>query len=337
MTKEKEQKIDDELDLAKLVSEAEKSFGCFTSLGSDPKAKLKMMSTGIEFLDNIIGGGFKRGGFHEFSGGFASGKTFIAQKAIAMEQIKEPNAIFVYIDAEHRFDPEWFKLTGVDLDKLIVQRPDNGEQAIELVIHWCKKKAAIVVIDSIASLLPSVMQETDMSSNSIGAQARMLSRGILKIVNNNPETVIIAINQLRQDIGTTYNRGILHKMPGGEAQYFYACLIVDVRRGEYKLDENKRKVGHEVNCLVTKCNYAPPFGTCSIPLIYKTGEIDIVGALVNVAIDLGLIGKKGGWYYLAGNAQPLQGLDTVTAYYKEKTEEFEALKTMIYSSPNDAV
>lgn len=326
----------EELDIKKLIAEAEKSFGCFTSLGSDPRAKVVMVSSGIEFLDGIIGGGFKKGGFHIFSGGFASGKTFIAQKAIALIQKQDPKAICVYIDAEHRFDPEWFKLSGVDLDRLIVQRPQNGEQAIDLVIFWCKKKMPVVVVDSLAALLPTAMDENDMTQNSMGLQARLLSRGILKIVNNNTDTVVLAINQLRQDIGTTYNRGILHKMSGGDAQYYYACLIVDVRRGEYKLDSEGRKIGHQINCLVTKCNYAPPFGTCSIPLTYKTGEIDIVGAIVNVAIDVGLIGKKGGWYSVEGEEKPIQGLDNLTAYFKEKTEAFNILKAKVYSVPAEA-
>jgi hypothetical protein len=122
-------------------------------------------------------------------------------------------------------------------------------------------------------------------------------------------------------------------MPGGDSQYYYAGLIVEVRRGEWITDKLGKKIGHQINCLVTKCNYAPPFGSCKIPLIYKTGEIDVIGAIVNVAIDEKLIGKKGGWYYLAEGLDALQGVDAVTAYYKEHPIEFEGLKQKVFAIP----
>lgn len=324
---------EEKIDLDKLVKEAEKSFGCYTGFGSDPRSIVQKVPTGIEFFDAIVAGGFKKGAIHVFSGGFASGKTLIAQKAIAEIQKRNLNSICVYIDAEHRFDPEWFKLTGVNLETMIVQRPLYGEQAMDLTIFWCKKRADVVVIDSLAALVPMAEDADSLEKQNIGSLARLISRSLRKIVLNNEDTVVICINQLRQDIGTTYNRGILHKMPGGEAQYFYASLIVDVRRGEYILDKDSKKIGHQINCLVTKCNYAPPFGSCKIPLIYKTGEIDIIGAIVNVAIDENLIPKKGGWYYLTEGAKPVQGVEAVCEYFKANTGEFDILKQKIYDLP----
>lgn len=319
-------------DLDKLIKEAEKSFGCYTGLGSDPNAIVKKVPTGIEFFDNIVAGGLRRGAIHLFSGGFASGKTFMSQKAIAELQKINDKAICVYIDAEHRYDPEWFKLTGVQLDKLIVQRPNYGEQAMDLVIFWCKNNADIIVVDSLAALVPLAEEEESNEKQSMGLQARMLGKAFRKITPVNLNSVIICINQQRQEIGNVYNRGIQHKMPGGEAQYFYASLIVDVRRGEYKLDDNGRKIGHQINCLVTKCNYAPPFGTCKIPLVYKTGSVDIIGAIVNVAIDEGLITKKGGWYY-PKEGEVVQGLESLCVYYKEHQDEFTDLKSKVYNIP----
>jgi recombination protein RecA len=321
------------LDLESLLKDAEKSFKCYTGLGSDPRAVVTLVPTGIEFLDAILSGGLKRGGISIFSGGFASGKTLIAQKTIAQMQKNKPDSICVYIDAENRFDPTWFKLTGVDLSRVIVQKPLYGEQAMDMVIYWCKKEADIIIVDSLAALVPIAEDEESVEKQSMGLQARMLGKAFRKIVPHNEKSVIICINQLRQDIGNSYSRGILHKMPGGESQYFFACLIVDVRRGEWKLDKEGRKIGHEINCLVTKCNYAPPFATCKIPLIYKTGEIDVIGALVNVAIDEKIITKKGGWYYMPGTETPMQGADNVSAYYKEHLDEFEGLKKMIYELP----
>jgi recombination protein RecA len=320
-------------ELEKLVKDAEKSFKCYTGFGDDPKSIVQKVPTGIEFFDGIVAGGLRRGALHLFSGGFASGKTFIAQKTLATMQETKKDAICVYIDAEHRYDPEWFKLTGVDLSRLVVQRPNYGEQAMDLVIYWCKANADVIVLDSLAALVPLAEDEESVEKQSMGMQARMLSKAFRKITPVNLNSVVICINQQRQDIGNTYSRGILHKMPGGESQYFYASLIVDVRRGEYTLDKDGRKVGHQINCLITKCNYAPPFGTCKIPLIYKTGSIDIIGAIVNVAIDEGLIKKKGGWYYPEENGEAIQGLEGLKEYYKAHTEAFDLLKQQIFSMP----
>jgi recombination protein RecA len=319
--------------LERLVKNAEKSFDCYTGIGSDPRSIITKAPSGIEFLDAVIAGGFKRGGIHLLSGGFASGKTLIAQKTMASMQKENPDAIIVYIDAEHRFDPEWFRLTGVNLDKVVVQRPNYGEQAMDMVIFWCKNNADLVVVDSLAALTPLAEEEDGMEKKSMGLQARLLSQAFRKITPINNKTVLLCINQLRVDIGNPYNRGVLHKMPGGDSQYYYAGLIIEVRRGEWITDKLGKKIGHQINCLVTKCNYAPPFGSCKIPLIYKTGEIDVIGAIVNVAIDEKLIGKKGGWYYIAECVDALQGVDAVTTYYKEHPVEFEALKQKVFSIP----
>jgi recombination protein RecA len=320
-------------ELEKLVKEAEKSFKCYTGFGNDPKSIVQKVPTGIEFFDNIVAGGLRRGALHLFSGGFASGKTFMAQKTMENMQKIKSDSICVYIDAEHRFDPEWFKLTGVDLSKLIIQRPNYGEQAMDLALFWIKKEADVIIIDSLAALVPLAEAEESVEKQTIGLQARLISKALRKITAENSNSVVICINQLRQDIGNTYSRGILHKMPGGESQYFYASLIVDVRRGEYTVDKDGRKVGHQINCLVTKCNYAPPFGTCKIPLIYKTGSIDVIGAIVNVAIDEGLIKKKGGWYYPKEDGEAIQGMEGLCAYYKDNTAEFDALKKSVYNIP----
>jgi recombination protein RecA len=334
MVKKTEEKETTLTDIEALVKLAEKSFGCYTGFGNDDKSIVQKVSSGIEFFDRILAGGFRRGAIHLLSGGFASGKTFMAQTAIAKMQKEKPNSICVYIDAEHRYDPEWFSLTGVDVSKLIVQRPSYGEQAMDLVIFWCEHGADIVVLDSLAALVPMAEDIESVEKQSMGQQARMLSKAFRKIVPKNLNTVLICINQLRQDIGNTYSRGILHKMPGGESQYFYAALIVDVRRGEYTLDKAGQKVGHQINCLVTKCNYAPPFGSCKIPLIYKTGSVDIIGAICNAAIDEGFIPKKGGWYYPEGkDGQPFQGLEALKEYYTANTEAFEIIKEQVYSAP----
>jgi recombination protein RecA len=152
----------------------------------------------------------------------------------------------------------------------------------------------------------------------------MLNKAFRKIVAVNSETVLIAINQQRQQIGNVYNRGIQKTMPGGEGQNYYASLIVDVRRGEW-IKQDKQKVGHEINCVATKCNFHPPFGQSIIPLRYDTGQIDNVTMIINLVLDSGIIKKKGPWYYIEGEEKPKQGVEEVIQYYRDNPEKFAVI------------
>ena len=315
-------------DVAKLLEAANKSFPCFNGLGNNPNAKLSRIKTGIDVFDKSIGGGLVRGRLHLFSGSFASGKTYVSQKAI--ESAQKDGGVCVYIDAEKRFDPEWFKLTGCDIDNLIVSRPLYGEQALDLTIFYLKQKVDLIVLDSLAALVPMQEDNDSMEQQSIGLQARMLNKAFRKIIGVNNNTVLIAINQQRQEIGNVYNRGIQKKMPGGEGQYYYASLIVDVRRGEW-IKQDKKNVGHEINCVATKCNFSPPFGKSIIPLRYDTGQIDNTTMVVNLALDFGIIKKKGAWYYITDQDKPSQGVDEVIQFYRTHNEEFEVLRDTVFA------
>jgi recombination protein RecA len=317
-----------ESSITKLLAQANDSFKCFTGLGNSPDSELQRISSGIDVFDKSIGGGLVRGRLHLFSGGYGSGKTYITQKVI--ESAQKNGGICVYIDAEKRFDPAWFKLTGCKIENLIVTRPTYGEQALDMVIFYLKKHVDVLIVDSLAALVPMQEDVDSMEQQSIGQQSRMLNKAFRKIIPANEDTVLIAINQQRQEIGTVFNRGIQKRMPGGEGQYYYSSLIVDVRRGEW-IRQEKVKVGHEINCVITKCNFYPPFGESKIPLRYDTGQIDNVTMVVNLAFDFDIIKKKGAWYYINGEEKPLQGLEEVTQFYRDNQEKFEALREVVLS------
>lgn len=319
---------DSKLDVAGLLELANKSFSCFTGLGNNPNAKLERIPSGIESFDKIVGGGLVRGRMHLFTGGFASGKTYISQKI--MENAQKYDGICVYLDAEKRYDPEWFKLTGIDIDRLIISRPTYGEQALDLVIFYLKQSVDVLVVDSLAALVPMQEDADSMEQQSIGLQSRMLNKAFRKIIPSNNKTVLIAINQQRQEIGNVYHRGIQKRMPGGEGQYYYASSIIDIRRGEW-IKQDKLKVGHEINCVVSKCNFHPPFGQCAIPLRYDTGQIDDVTMIINLAFDYSIIEKKGAWYYLEGEEKPKQGLEEVAQYYRDNPDKFKTLRDLVFS------
>jgi recombination protein RecA len=323
-------------DISKLLDLANKSFACFTGLGNNPNSVLKRIPSGIDVFDDSIGGGLVRGRMHLFTGGFASGKTYISQKVI--ESAQKAGGICVYIDAEKRFDPAWFSLVGCDINNLIVSRPNYGEQALDLALFYLKQNVDVLVIDSLAALVPMQEDIDSMEQQSIGLQARMLNKAFRKIVAVNSETVLIAINQQRQQIGNVYNRGIQKTMPGGEGQNYYASLIVDVRRGEW-IKQDKQKVGHEINCVATKCNFHPPFGQSIIPLRYDTGQIDNVTMVINLVLDSGIIKKKGPWYYIEGEEKPKQGVEEVIQYYRDNPEKFAVIRDSIFKKdiPSKAV
>ena len=321
-------------EISNLLGLANKSFTCFTGLGDNPDAVLKKIPSGIDAFDQSIGGGLVRGRLHIFTGGFASGKTYISQKVI--ESSQKEKGVCVYIDAEKRYDPDWFKLVGCNIGNLIVSRPDYGEQALDLAIFYLKKNVDVLVIDSLAALVPMQENEDCMEQQSYAQQAKMLNKAFRKIGPANNNTVLIAINQQRQQISTVFNRGIQKIMPGGEGQNFYAALIVDIRRGEW-IKQDKLKVGHEINTVATKCNFHPPFGQSIIPLRYDTGQIDNVTMVVNLALDLDLIKKKGPWYYIEGEEKPKQGLEEVTQFYRDNQDKFKIIKDAVFKKDVEVV
>jgi len=281
-------------ELDKLIENAEKSTKCDVFRGSDEKGKTSVIPTGIDALDLILKGGLRKGRIHIFSGEFSTGKTLIAQKLIATTQ--KNGGTCVFIDAERRYDPEWFKLTGVDIDELVVARPLTGEQAIDMIIYWSKNDVAVIVIDSFAALLPMAEYEADTEQQFMGLQARLLSKAFRKIVPVCKNTVIVGTNQLRYEIGGFSKPGIRKKLSGGISQYYFASLIMSVRRREWKTDDKGLRIGFMMECFLDKCNFGPPFTSCEIPFNFYTGQLDLVSTLVSLALDENIVIKEGSWY-----------------------------------------
>lgn len=282
-------------ELDKLMENAEKSMKCDVFRGSDEKGKTSVLPTGIDTLDHILKGGLRRGRIHIFSGEFSTGKTYITQKLI--ENTQKNGGLCVFVDAERRYDPDWFKLTGVNIDELVVAQPLTGEQAVDMMIYWSKNSADVVVVDSFAALLPMAEYEADTEQQFMGLQARLLAKAFRKIVPVCKNTAIVGTNQLRYEIGGFSKPGIRKKLSGGISQYYFASLIMSVRRREWKTDDKTGlRVGFMMECFLDKCNFGPPFTSCEIPFNFYTGQLDLVSTLVSLAIDENIVVKEGSWY-----------------------------------------
>jgi recombination protein RecA len=324
-------------EIEEAFKEAQKSIKGSILMGNDPELKLQKVPFEIPTLDRILKGGLKKKGIHIFTGSFSTCKSFLAQKAIASIQKQGGGALL--IDTESRYDPEWFKLTGVDTDNLIVLNPSYGEEGIDIAINFLKAKIDLIVFDSFAALVPLEESEEDMEHKFMGLQARMLNKAMRKIVPENKGSIIIATNQTRADIGNPYHSGVMENLVGGKGQYYGASLIMQTRRKGWllqtkdgKIVEDEKaakkanKVGFVVECFVQKCNYAPPFTSCEIPFNFYKGALDNTTSIIDLAVDEGKILQKGPWYKY--KEEKFMGRQAVVDYFdkEENKDEFENLK-----------
>ena len=324
-------------EIEQALVEAQKSIKGSILMGDNPELALQKVPFGVPVLDNILKGGLKKKGIHIFTGAFSTCKSFLAQKAIASVQKQGGGALL--IDTERRYDEEWFRLTEVNTKELIVATPSYGEEGIDIAISFLKAKIDLIVFDSFAALVPLDEYEEGMEHKFMGLQARMLNKAIRKMVPENTNTVVIATNQTRVDIGNPYHSGIMENLVGGKGQYYGASLIMQTRRKGWltetkdgkvvendKAPKDAKKVGFVVECFIQKCNYAPPFTSCQIPFNFYTGALDNVSSVVDLAVDKGLIEQKGAWYKF--NAEKFMGRQAVVDYFNkpENAQVFENIK-----------
>jgi recombination protein RecA len=326
-------------DVENALIEVQKSMKGSVYMGDAPELILQKVPFNIPVLDNLLKGGLKRKGMHIFTGAFSTCKSFLAQKAIASVQSRGGGA--VYIDTERRYDPDWFQLTGVNLKDLIVVTPLTGEEAVDVAIKFLEAEIDLVVFDSFAALIPQEEYEESMEQKFIGLQARMLNKAIKKMIPANTNSVVIATNQTRADIGNPYHSGINENLVGGRGQYFEASLILQTRRKGWltekdgkvveneKASKDSKKVGFIVECYLQKCNFAPPFTFCQIPFNFYKGALDNVAAIIDLAVDAGKISQKGPWYKYG--EEKFMGRQAVVDYFEkvENKEKFESLKAEI--------
>lgn len=313
--------------LTMVLNQIERSFGkgAIMRLGDATRMRVETISSGALTLDLALGGGLPKGRVIEIYGPESSGKTTVALHALA--EVQRNGGVAAFVDAEHALDPTYAAALGVDIDNLLISQPDTGESALEIVDQLVRSAAVdIVVIDSVAALVPRAEIEGDMGDAHVGLQARLMSQALRKITGNIGKSgcTVIFINQLRQKIGVTY--GSPETTTGGNALKFYASVRLDIRRIQ-TLKKGTDEYGNRVKVKVAKNKVAPPFRIAEFDIIFGKG-ISTLGCLVDLAEETGIIVRKGAWYSYNGD-NISQGRDNAIKYLEEKPEFADEIKKLV--------
>jgi len=302
--------------LEQVLADIEKQFGkgSIMRLGSDSHINIEATSSGSMALDLALGiGGYPKGRIVEIYGPESSGKTTFALHAIAEVQKKGGRAAF--IDAEHALDPVYAKNLGVDIEDLLLSQPDTGEQALEICEALIRSEAIdIIVIDSVAALVPQAEIEGEMGDSHVGLQARLMSQALRKITGilQKTKTTAIFINQLREKVGVIF--GNPETTPGGRALKFYSTIRLEVRRAE-AIKQGDQVIGNRTNVKVVKNKVAPPFKTATVDIMYGEG-VSKESDIIDIASEIGVIEKSGAWYAYLGEKIG-QGKENAKNFLKE--------------------
>ena len=321
--------------LEQVLADIEKQFGkgAIMKLGSSEHMEIDVTSTGSLSLDIALGvGGFPKGRIIEIYGPESSGKTTIALHAIA--EVQKAGGRAAFIDAEHALDPVYAQKLGVNINELLLSQPDSGEQALEICDALVKSEAvSIVVIDSVAALVPQAEIEGEMGDSHVGLQARLMSQALRKLSGtiSKTKTTAIFINQLREKVGVLF--GNPETTPGGRALKFYSTIRLDIRRGE-QIKMGDSVIGNKTNIKVVKNKVAPPFRTATVDIMYGEG-VSKTGEIVDLASENNIIQKSGAWFSYNGEKIG-QGRENVKQYLKmnpDILEEIENKVRDIYNIP----
>ncbi|MBR6690686.1 MAG: recombinase RecA [Bacilli bacterium] len=324
--------------LDQVLSDIEKQFGkgAVMKLGEREHQKIDTIPSGSISLDIALGiGGYPKGRIIEIFGPESSGKTTFALHAIAEAQKKGGRAAF--IDAEHALDPVYASKLGVNINDLLLSQPDNGEQALEICEALVRSGAiSIIVVDSVAALVPQAEIEGEMGDSHVGLQARLMSQALRKLsgIVNKTNTVVIFINQLREKVGIMF--GNPEVTPGGRALKFYSSVRLEIRKGE-QIKLGSDAIGNRTNIKVVKNKMAPPFKACSVDIIYGEG-VSITGEIVDLGVEAGVLDKSGAWYSYNGDKVG-QGKENVKEWLKKNPKMREEIEKKVrnFFEKNDAL
>ena len=300
------------LNQALKLIEKEYGKGSVMKLGAEPE-KIEVISSGSISLDKALGvGGYPKGRIIEIYGPESSGKTTFALHAIANAQ--KNGGFAAFIDAEHALDPTYAHALGVDIENLVLSQPDNGEQALEIAEALIKSSSIdVLVVDSVAALVPEAELNGDMGDSHVGLHARLMSQAMRKLsgIISKTKCVAIFINQIREKVGVMF--GNPETTTGGRALKFYSSVRLEIRRGE-QIKDGTSAIGNRTTIKVVKNKVAPPFRTCEVEIIYGQG-ISHLGEIVDLATEMGLIEKSGSWFSYNGEKIG-QGREKVKDYLK---------------------
>lgn len=313
--------------LALAMDQITKQFGdgSIMKLGEAKKADVELIPSGALSLDIALGGGYPKGRIIEIYGPESSGKTTLTLHAIA--QIQKEGGTAAFIDAEHALDPAYARKLGVDTDNLLVSQPDNGEQALEIAETLVRSNAVdLVVVDSVAALVPQAEIDGDMGDSHMGLQARLMSQALRKLTGiiNKSKTTVIFINQIRMKIGVMF--GNPETTTGGNALKFYASERLDIRRiGQIKSGEDV--VGNRTKVKIVKNKIAAPFRVAEFDIMYNEG-ISKTGDVLDLAVQHGVVGKSGAWFdYKDGKIG--QGREATKKYLKDNPKVLEEIEKAV--------
>ncbi|MXR09579.1 recombinase RecA [Mycoplasma hyorhinis] len=318
----------DNKELKQAFLEIEKKFGkeAIMLLGEKPDTDTEVFSTGSLAIDNALGiGGFPKGRIIEIFGPESSGKTTITLHAIA--EVQKNGGVAAFIDAEHSIDPQYARNLGIDIDNLILSQPDSGEQALDIVDTLVKTGAIdLIVVDSVAALVPLAELNGEMKDQVVGAQPRLMSKALRKITGslNKNGTTIIFINQIREKVGVLF--GNPETTPGGRALKFYSSIRLDVRKNQ-QISTGSDIIGNMVKIKVVKNKLAIPFKTANVEIIFAQG-ISKFAEIAQLAEEYGIVSKKGAWY--SYNDQNIaQGKTNFRLLLENNNSLYEELRALV--------
>lgn len=318
--------------LDKALKKIEKDFGkgAIMRMGQKVDTQISTVPSGSLALDYALGvGGYPRGRIVEIYGPESSGKTTVALHAVA--EVQKNGGIAAYIDAENALDPAYATALGVDIDALLLSQPDTGEQGLQIADALVSSGAIdIVVVDSVAALVPKAEIDGDMGDAHVGLQARLMSQALRKLSGtiNKTKTIAIFINQIREKVGVMF--GNPETTPGGRALKFYSTIRLDVRRAE-QIKDGSEVLGNHVRIKVVKNKVAPPFRTAEVDIMYGEG-ISQTGELLDMAVERDIIEKSGSWFSYGGGHIG-QGREKAKTYLSEHPDIMEEVKEKVRATP----